>query len=114
MFHCTAGKDRAGTAAAILLSALGVPRDTILEDYRLTDKVLDRSRFVSASAARANGMVHRIPSEVIAAVLGTHPSYIAAALDIILERYGSIEAYLHAELALDRSQLARLRDSLLE
>ncbi len=39
MFHCTAGKDRAGFAAALFLAALGVDRETIIEDYMLTNEL---------------------------------------------------------------------------
>ena len=39
MFHCTAGKDRAGFAAALFLAALGVERETIIEDYMLTNEL---------------------------------------------------------------------------
>jgi hypothetical protein len=38
VFHCTAGKDRTGVAAALILLALGVPRDVVLQDYLLTNK----------------------------------------------------------------------------
>jgi protein-tyrosine phosphatase len=41
VFNCSAGKDRAGTAAALVLATLGVPRETVLADYALTDAVVD-------------------------------------------------------------------------
>ena len=37
VFHCTAGKDRTGFAAALILLALGVPREVVMEDYLLTN-----------------------------------------------------------------------------
>lgn len=40
LYHCTAGKDRVGTATALLLSALGVPRELIVEDFLFTNACL--------------------------------------------------------------------------
>jgi protein-tyrosine phosphatase len=110
VFNCTAGKDRTGTLAALVLGALGVPRDTIVEDYALTNIMLDRNRFTTAAPQGQS----RISSEVGAAALEAHPSYIAAAFDSMEEKHGSIEGYLAHELALDASGLAQLREALLE
>ena len=51
LFHCTAGKDRAGFAAALTLLALGVPRDVVMEDYLLTNS-LSESATGSARSTR--------------------------------------------------------------
>jgi len=106
VFNCTVGKDRTGTLAALVLSALGVPRQTVIEDYGLTNRVLDRKRFERPQI--------KIAADVAAAALEAHPSYISAALDIMEERHGSIAGYLHDVLALDDGDLAHLRDMLLE
>ena len=44
LFHCTAGKDRSGLASALLLEVLGVERDTVLDDYCLTNELRSRQR----------------------------------------------------------------------
>ena len=46
VFHCSAGKDRTGMAAALILSALDVPRQTIIDDYMLTLEHFDSSRLI--------------------------------------------------------------------
>ncbi len=110
VFNCTVGKDRTGTLAALVLCALGVPRDTVVEDYALTNRVLDRNRFTAAGSADRP----RISPEVTAAALEAHPSYIAAAFDSVEKKHGSIGGYLAEALTLDTSGLARIRDVLLE
>ena len=40
LWHCTGGKDRAGSASALLLSVLGVDRETVLDDFELTNEFL--------------------------------------------------------------------------
>ena len=44
LFHCTAGKDRTGMAAYLILSALGVEQKIIMEDYLLTNTVTQEFR----------------------------------------------------------------------
>lgn len=114
VFNCTAGKDRTGTLAALVLSALGVPRETIVADYRLTDEVRDYRRIIAKYAAREGSLVGRISPEVHAAVLVTHPTYIGAALDVIVEEHGSMEAYFRDMLTLDEAGLHAIRTHLLE
>ncbi len=106
VFHCTAGKDRTGLLAALLLSALGVDRDTIVEDYALTARHLV---FDDAGAAR------------LAAFYGTartgpaiaNPDVMALALAGVDERHGSAVGYLAAAGVTD-AQLNAIAESLLE
>lgn len=108
VFNCSAGKDRTGVAAALILTALGVPEATIVEDYLLSNTAYDRS--ASATGAR---LAH-ISQEVTDAILGVDDSYIRAALAAIDAAHGSMEGYLQTELGLTAEALGRLRDHLLE
>jgi protein-tyrosine phosphatase len=112
LFHCTAGKDRTGFAAALLLSVLGVPMETIRDDYLLTQvygqKVLAPLYFYVrlVRGKRAMEMVQRFAA--------ARASYLQAAFDAIDSTYGSFEAYVREGLGLSDADLKRLRDSLLE
>jgi protein-tyrosine phosphatase len=112
VFNCSAGKDRAGTAAALVLSALGVPRDRVIEDYRLTDTVWDYR--VALGDHGRESMVARQPWDVVEAVYTADPAYIGAALDAIVARSGSLAAYLDDVLDVDADRLAAIRSNLLE
>ena len=113
LFHCTAGKDRTGLAAALLLRALGVSEETVMEDYLATNHY---------TAARIDEIIRQIQEmdvfkveePVIRTLFHVQPQYINAAFEVIAERYGDIEAYLQDGLALDRFQREQLRDMLLE
>lgn len=120
VFHCTHGKDRAGINAAILLSALGVPWETVMEDYLLSN--VQRREQADAglhtmreSAARQRGIS---PDEVdmanIRGLFFVHASYLGAAHDEITTRYGSVEAFLRDGIGWSDADLRRLRDDLLE
>lgn len=104
VIHCTAGKDRAGTAAAMLLSALGVPRETVFEDYLLTNRYWDRGNRVPAD----------MDPETVAHVFSAREEYLSAAFETIDRQFGGIEAYLSDHLGLDDDTKAALHDACLD
>lgn len=128
-FNCSAGKDRTGIAAALILTALGVPRQTVIDDYMLTNKYLDQKRLVadgpppanmtpgqtkgSASADPATAMRSMSPG-VLRAILAADPSYIEAAFAVLDHHEGGPEGYLRDELGVDHAALVRLRSLYLE
>lgn len=105
LFHCASGRDRTGTAAALLLSALGVPRAVIAQDYALSDEYRRDIRFQLGDG---------IAPEVMAAVTRSHPAYLAAVFELIDQRWGSTESYLREALGLTDGLRLRLHDLLLE
>lgn len=120
VFHCTQGKDRAGFGAAVVLSALGVPWDTVVEDYLLSnhyrkaenDKMLGMIRRFAASQGGAES--EETAARRVEGLLYVKEQSLHAAHAEILERHGSIEAYLVEGLGCPKDVLARLRDELLE
>ncbi len=113
MFHCREGKDRTGFGAAIVLRALGVPSEKVMEDYLLSNRFL-QSRADRYSLMASVASFFRTPREEVRALLEVRPEYLEAAFAAIDERYGSFERYLHEGLDLDANSLERLRSTLLE
>lgn len=112
-FHCSAGKDRTGVAAALILEALGVPRDTVLADYALSDTFVDYMADIQANRASVNpedpmAFWVNLPDEVLAPFMRSDPAYLSAALDQIESDYGSVEAYLTGVLGADLVRLQAL------
>lgn len=112
-FNCSAGKDRAGTAAALILSVLGVPRETVVEDYALSDKIVDYRRAYSQEQS-GRSMLSSLPPEVVTAILGSDPDYIRTALATIDAKHGSVEAYVRNELGITAAEIESMRRELLE
>ena len=112
VFNCSAGKDRAGTAAALILSALGVPRETVVEDYVLTNRVVDLERIFMATAHRSALMDQA--SGIVSAVLRADPAYLHAALDAVEEKHGTVAAYVRDALGITEEASSAIRRSLLE
>jgi protein-tyrosine phosphatase len=110
LFHCTAGKDRAGFAAATLLWALGVPTETVVEDYLLSNACLAErhATFLAEMEPRL------ADAEPLRAMLECRPEYLGAALEALEADHGSIDAWLHDGLGLDAGELAHLRGRCLD
>jgi protein-tyrosine phosphatase len=113
VFHCTAGKDRTGVAAALVLTAIGVPRSTILQDYLATNRLTNDSvkRQVDALVARSGGQANR---EALTTLLQVQPAFLQSAYAAIDQQYGSMDNYLTQGLGIDLAQREVLRRKLLE
>ncbi len=111
LVHCTAGKDRTGLAAALILTALGTPRDEVLKDYALSN------RFVTAAiigqTQTGHAMLGRLPPDVVGALLAADPAYLEASFAAINHEYGSTDNYFKTKLSLGPAQIAALRANLL-
>ena len=107
-FNCAAGKDRTGVAAALLLTALGVPRETVIQDYLLTNRYFDPSK-VMHSDSQASAPWQRLPPDVLRAYMAADRNYIEAAFRVMDSHAGGVDAYLQDQLGLSRADLARLR-----
>ncbi len=112
LVHCAAGKDRTGFAAAMVLLALGVPRELVMRDYMLTGRFFNPEREMER-LKRKYGMDH-IKSEAVLPMLEVHEDYLARALAFIDENYGSVENYLAQALGVGHAELEELRDRYLE
>jgi len=111
VFNCTAGKDRTGVAAALILAALGVPRDAILEDYLLTTEFFDQT---CEALIDDGGLFTGIAREVWEPIMRVYPEYLNAMFDELDASHGSVTGYLETQLGIDQFALERLRDTLLE
>ena len=120
VFHCSHGIHRTGTAAAIILSALGVPWETVREDYLLSNEaraaeIEKRLGELKQLYADNQGIaVDEVDSTNMEAFYILKGSYIDAALQAAVEKHGSMEAFIRDGLGLTDEEIQKLRDELLE
>lgn len=120
LVHCSAGKDRTGVAVAVLMSAIGVPRDAVLADYQLTEKLVPmlpsagRSAAPVAAATQATSVLGQLPEESQRVLWRSDPKYLSVALESIDREYGSIDAYVRRALGVSERELAAIRAALTE
>jgi protein-tyrosine phosphatase len=109
VFHCTAGKDRTGLLSALVLSLLGVPEESVVDDYALSGAPMERLRAK---------LILKYPDgkDVIAdidEVFSADPANMVELFAYLRERYGTLEAYA-AKVGVTEEIVAGLRSSLLE
>ena len=100
VFHCTAGKDRTGVAAALLLLALGVPRELVYQDYLLTNDLYLRPHLPDSST----------PAETLAVLWRVQPAFLDTALAEIDQHPGGLDSYLAQRLGVGPAERARLAE----
>ena len=121
MIHCNAGKDRAGVATMLILEALGVDRETIMEDFLLTNEVsrtkekatiLSKERKNYGNRPGSSMGKGRGPSpNAWFPIVGVAPEMLEAFYSEADEQYGSIEALL-TEIGVDQEARRKLAASL--
>ena len=110
LFHCTQGKDRTGLGAMLILTALGVDEETILEDFAMTNIYNARLIEGERQALIAQGLSGEALETAILAMDQVEPQYMVNALDWMKETYGSVMGYIHQELGITDEQIETLRN----
>jgi protein-tyrosine phosphatase len=101
LVHCSAGKDRTGFACALILHALGVPEQTVLEDYLLTNQAMDYEGYVLPRLAARFEPAGEVDREAVMALAGVRPEYLEAAYGAIREEFEGVEFYIERAVGLD-------------
>ena len=105
VFHCSAGKDRTGLLAALILEVLGVDAKTIAADYILTNEAVEGIlRRIKAMQPHASPTTQSLAAQPVA---------FQGFQDTLHQEYGGAESYLRRH-GVSGETLARLRRNLLE
>jgi protein-tyrosine phosphatase len=112
-FNCSAGKDRTGFTAAVLLRTLGVPRETVMADFLASNRLYRPTAADLRSGPAAWAATGADPATV-AVLMGVNGAWLDAAFAAIDQRYGSLNGYLRDGLRLTPQELAMIRRRMLE
>ena len=109
LFHCSAGKDRAGWAGSVVLLALGVDEAEVIEQYLLSNRAADEI------AASTGGGTHIDNWRgLLLPLLQVRREYIEASFQAVRDEYGDFDTYLRKALDFSDAQRNRLQAHLLE
>jgi protein-tyrosine phosphatase len=117
LIHCNAGKDRSGVGIALILEAMGVDRETIMDEYLLTNEISrieDKAVFLSKqskSSSRSSRFSKGTPASAWLPIVGVRAEMLEAFYASVDEKYGSMDAYL-TELGVDQDARLALAASL--
>lgn len=109
LWHCTIGKDRAGLAAALLLHALGVAPEDIMQDYLATNHYAQSETQSIVDALSSFGLGGKLDAS-IQVINSADPRFLHAALDAVEKNYGSLDAYVRDQLGVSDEQRDTLRE----
>ena len=113
LFHCTAGKDRAGFAAAITLIALGVSKADVINDYMKTN-AFTQERIEEILGQIKLMSLYQADVEILRPLLGVEQIYIETAFKTAEEKYGSLENFIRVGLNISDADIKKLRNKFLE
>ena len=112
VFHCSAGKDRTGFGAALILSILGVPEETIMEDYLLTN-IYRKSINDKTIEAIKDKVSSPKQLEILNAMLEVKRELLEASFKSIKDKYGNMDVYLEKEYGLTKKKKKELKSRFL-
>lgn len=109
VYHCTAGKDRTGMMTALLLGLLGVPDDTIVDDFVLSNEFNREHNEETYAFLASKG----VDIDLIRPLTEQSASKIQPVLDAVNNEYGGWDGFATTVLGLDGDTVTKLRDTLL-
>ncbi|WP_437581598.1 tyrosine-protein phosphatase [Sorangium sp. So ce887] len=112
LIHCTMGKDRTGFLAAVIQLLVGVPYQTVVEEYLRTNDYL-APRWEKVVKVTRVLTLFQVPTERVRLMIMAYPDFLHEVHDRIVEKYGSFERYLCEACEIDRGTQQRLKDRLL-
>jgi protein-tyrosine phosphatase len=112
--HCAAGKDRTGVACALVHHIAGVPNETMIADYLLTNDEARIARKMAHTGAFVENVTGRRPTdEALRVAVSAFPKFLGTFFESIREAHGSIDAYLETVLGVDERLRGRIRERIL-
>jgi protein-tyrosine phosphatase len=112
LVHCTAGKDRAGFGAALVLLALGVPEEQVMDDYLATNLYTAETTRDRLRVIQVVSLFRTSPAEA-RPLLEARRGYLEAGLSAVREGWGDVDGYLERGLGLTPERREQLRAKLL-
>jgi protein-tyrosine phosphatase len=111
LYHCTSGKDRTGWNTAILMSALGVPKGQIYQDYLASNDNLAAGNQATIAYLQKQGLV--TDPSLLLPIMGVQADYLDAAFDQVQKSYGSFDNFLSQGLGISADTVKALKTKML-
>ena len=108
LYHCSAGKDRVGVLTLLILSALGVEKDVIIEDYLKTNKFYEKTILNQIEFANEQNIDENLIKQIPYAQ-GVHIDFILAAYDYIESEFKSVDNYIKTAIGISDEEILNIR-----
>ena len=115
LWHCTAGKDRAGIASVIVEEILGIPREDIIADYMSTNKYLEQDiAFLTGFVKQQLGVESDAVDAALHYLFGAEEEYIGAYYEAVEEKYGDFYTFIREGLGLSDTDIDEFKGKYLQ
>lgn len=104
------GENRVGIGTVLLLSALGIPRPVIVEDYLRTNEYLESEAEYLVRLLETKMVVSPQTYSNIQALYSVRKVYLETVFQVIEQRFDSMENYLRKKMYLSPRVLEQLRN----
>ncbi len=112
LHHCSAGKDRTGVGASLILSALGVPKETVMEDYLLTNETM--KEFKDKVLKQVSEHLDDRGLKIMEQLIGAKEEFLEGVFQSITNTYGNLDTYFAHEFGLTKEKRQALQSFCLE
>ena len=113
LWHCTSGKDRTGLAAMLLMTALGVDEETIIEDYLLTNTYNAESISAVRAVMEERGYEEDFIKQAVIVFDAVDESYMRNAIAWLKKEYGSVSGYIRDAMSISDAEIDSLKEKYL-
>ncbi len=114
LWHCTAGKDRAGIASVIVEEILGIPRDEIIRDYLKTNDYLKQDiRFLTELVKKQYAIDDTKADISLRYLFGAEREYIESYFQAVDEKYGDMDGFIRDGLRITAEALEKMKEKYL-
>ena len=113
MWHCNGGKDRTGTLTVFLLTILGVDKDTIMDDFELTNVYfadeIERLKVIARGMTDDREIIDGMQD-----IAGVSRKNMDKAMDFIVSEYGSVMDYIRNVIGITDEEIETIQEKYLE
>ena len=115
LWHCTAGKDRAGFGTVIVQELLGVSKADIMEDYLMTNVYMEPEiRGIAESIRKKTGFMDEESEKALRYLFAAWQDYLEGTYSLVKERYGDFDGYIRDGLHITDEEREILKEKFLE
>lgn len=109
LWHCSLGKDRVGVATMLVLSALGIPKGTIIDDYMNTNTCLKQEQDYLVRMLSSKKVSDKVIDK-LQVLYSAREAFIQSAYSTMLSEYGTMERYLRRAVCLSAGNVKKLKN----
>ena len=105
LYHCSAGKDRTGIVSALILSILNVDRETIMQEYLMSNYYRKRKTEKMLGKAKLGRIVKpKLDLKAIEVFMSVDKAFLNAFFEVVDKEYDGTDAFIKNQLGIEKEE----------